>query len=364
LGIDLEVVAQSNIRATVLIPAHNEALEIGLTLATLKDEVKDPKQIVVIADNCTDETAQIARSYDVQVIERTDELRRGKGYALDYGLQYLEPDAPDVVIMVDADCEVEAGSLEKLACQAMRDDCPVQAVYLMNPPKNPSERDYISFLAFLVKNLVRPTGLARLGLPCLLTGSGMAFKWDMLRRISLSSGNIVEDMQLGLDLAIAGYSPSLCEDAKVKGRFPQQQNSARSQRQRWEHGHLKTILTQVPRLIGHGITQRRWDLIALALDLAVPPLALLVVMWIGVLVGAVLAGYLGAGWIGTVISLINGGLLLWAVGVSWVMFGQEQVPLSVLLRIPLYILWKIPSYFGFLIQPQKQWVRTERDGKN
>src|SRR5689334_18680459 len=95
----------------VLIPAHNEQLGIGATLDSLKAQLTPNDRTVVIADNCQDETASVARSYGAIAIERTDTVNRGKSYALDFGMRYLEQNSPpEVVIIVDADCLVQAGS--------------------------------------------------------------------------------------------------------------------------------------------------------------------------------------------------------------------------------------------------------------
>lgn len=348
-------------RFMILMPAHNEELGISDCLRDLVREVDSPKQVLVVADNCTDQTAAIARSHGVNVIERQDLARMGKGYALDYGLRHLDSVQPDVVVVVDADCFVHPGGIHRIVQLAFRENRPVQAVYLMQTPETPSQRDLISALAFLFKNLVRPAGMAQLGLPCWLTGTGMAFPWSVIRRVSLGSGNLVEDMQMSVDLAIAGSAPLFCAAAEIGGRLPSQQASAKQQRIRWEHGHLKTLKTQVPRLLAAAIRQRRFELMALALDLAIPPLALLVLLWVGscllALIGFAASGIL----LPLVISSLSGVFLFAAVLSGWYQFGRSLVPLSALLSVPFYVLWKVPLYFAFLFRPQAKWVRTDRD---
>lgn len=185
-------------RVDVLVPAHNEAAGIRATLNTLLPQLTAPDRLVVVADNCDDETAAIARTFGATVLERQEPTRKGKGYALDYGLRFIALNPPAVVVVIDADSVVHPGAVELISRLATATARPVQATYLMQQPINPEPKDAVSALAFMVKNLVRPTGLDRLRLPCLLTGTGMALPWSVIREVSLASSNIVEDMQLGL----------------------------------------------------------------------------------------------------------------------------------------------------------------------
>ena len=346
----------------VLVPAHNEALGIQPVLTQILADLCPNDRLVVIADNCTDETALVARATGATVIERQDNERRGKGYALDYGLQFLaQTTPPEVVIVVDADCLVQAGTLERIAATAAATGRPVQATYLMERPAQPQSKDAVSALAFLVKNWVRPQGLDQLGFPGILTGTGMAFPWTVIRSVSLASGNIVEDMQLSMDLAIAGYPTLFCPNTRVIGLLPQQEQAAKSQRTRWEHGHLQTMLTQVPRLVQEALRQKRLDLLVIALDLSVPPLSLLVMLWSGVMLLAMAAGLFTNIWQPVWLLWIEGIMLLTAILAAWLKFGRSDLPALTLLAVPFYVLWKIPLYIAYAIRPQTKWVRTERD---
>jgi len=345
----------------ILMPAHNEALGIAETLMTILPQLSGQDRLFVIADNCDDETAAIARQTGATVLERQDQEHRGKGYALDFGLTYLASDPPAVVVMIDADCRVAQGAIEAIASLAAKEARPVQAVYLLEQSAKPTSKDAVSVLAFTVKNLVRPLGLHRLNLPCLLTGTGMAFPWSAISQISLASGNIVEDMHLGLDLAIAGYPPMFCANAVVTGVLPRQIHAAKKQRTRWEHGHLQTLKTQVPRLIIEGLRQRRFDLWAIALDLSIPPLALLVMLWLITAIAALIFSLIGGWQLPFLLLGLQGCLIFAAVLMSWAKFARKALPIGVLLAVPLYIFWKIPLYLRFLIKPQTKWIRTERD---
>ena len=349
-------------KVDVLVPAHNEATGIGVTLKTLLPQLTPQDRLVVIADNCDDETAAVARAIGATVIERQEPDRRGKGYALDYGLRFIAQNPPEVVVVVDADCVVHPGTIDRISRLAAAVARPVQATYILTQSANTGLKDAVSALAFMVKNLVRPRGLDRLGLPCLLTGTGMALPWSVISEVSLASGNIVEDMHLSLELAMAGHAPVFCSDAKVTGLLPQQKQAVKSQRTRWEHGHLQTLLTQVPQLVIASIRQQRFDLLAIALDLCVPPLSLLVIIWAVAMGGTLVAGAkMGFPLWTTVLLAIEGLLILSSVIGAWAKFGRATLPVLTLLAVPFYLLWKIPLYFAFLVQPQTKWIRTERD---
>ena len=165
---------------TILVPAHNEEGGIASTVRGLLRDLGPEDRLDVIADNCTDGTARVAREAGAEVVEREDPDLRGKGHAIAFGLRHLDHQPPDVVVLVDADCRIEAGSLATLAGLADAHHRPVQAEYLIATPEDSTPLSAVSGLALLVRNRVRPRGLRRLGLPCHLTGSGMAFPLSLI----------------------------------------------------------------------------------------------------------------------------------------------------------------------------------------
>jgi cellulose synthase/poly-beta-1,6-N-acetylglucosamine synthase-like glycosyltransferase len=349
-------------KVTVLVPAHNEEVVIGSTLEKLTPALKKQDRLVVVADNCNDATAEIARSMGATVIERHDIKRKGKGYALDYGLQFIESDPPDVLVIIDADCIVYEDAIAQLTQRAIALMRPIQATYLMIRPKNSqSSKDFISQFSIIVKNLVRPRGTARLGLPCSLLGTGMAFPWSIIRTCDLANDHLVEDLKLGLDLTIAGHTPVFCQQAKVTGYLPQQLEAAKSQRTRWEHGHFQNMQTYVPILLKEAVKQKRFDLLVSVLDLCVPPLALLVVIWLLLMTVSLLFAIFTTSWIPAAIVATAGFCFLMAILIAWAKFARQDLPIRELLSIPFYVFWKIPVYLQFLVKPQSGWVRTERD---
>lgn len=345
----------------VLVPAHDEASIIGATLASICPQLQDGDRLLVVADNCTDDTARLARAAGAEVVERHDELLRGKGYALDFGVRHLAQRPPEVVIVVDADCQVTEGAIDRLARRYREVARPVQSLYLMRAPAGAGMKVQVAEFAWRVKNLVRPRGWARLGLPCQLMGAGMAFGWRDLALINLANGHLVEDVKLGLDLCQQGKPPIFCPQALVTSQFPASQQGLNSQRTRWEHGHLGLMLADAPKRALAAIKGGNGSLLAMTLDLLVPPLALLVLALLGLNLVAwltyLLVGLAAPAWI----ALGALGMLGLAVVLAWARFCRELIPFSVLLYAPFYAARKIPLYLSFLIKRQVEWVRSKRD---
>ncbi len=347
-------------RTAVLVPAHDEQEIIADTIRRLRTQLEAGDRLVVVADNCTDATAARARAAGAEVIEREDPQRRGKGYALARGVSLLRADPPQVLVVIDADCRAEPGTIDHLARLVGRLNLPQQGLDLLDAPPGLATRAAISQLAFVVKNHVRPTGLQRLGVPCPLMGTGMAIPFAALDQVDLATGHLSEDMKLGIDLAIAGYPARFCPQAKVFSPMAGDTASSLTQRTRWEQGHLHTLLTQTPRLLYHALRQRRPRLLAMAADLLVPPLAALSLLVLAVIFWTGLGAALGASpWPLYLSSALALGLAL-TVLAAWARFGRDRVPAQALLAIPVYILWKLPIYVGFLWQRQRDWVRTQR----
>ena len=348
-------------RIGVIVPAHNESSGLLPTLADLKSQLQPSDRLVVVADNCTDDTATIASTAGAEVIERHDQLRVGKGYALDFGLRHLQLDPPDVVIVIDADCRVEERAIDLLALTCASTGLPAQALYLMTSPQPATINHQVAEFAWRVKNWVRPLGLKALGLPCQLMGTGMAIPWEALRAVDMANGWIVEDLKLGLDLAQARYPVGFYPSARVTSEFASSANAAQTQRTRWEHGHIQTIFSLAPRLLLNAITNRNWKLLALTLDLAVPPLSLLVLLVFGSLLVTFSTWLLGLSPAPLVISAASTFLLVLAIGSAWLKFGKSVLPISAVLSVAPYALRKVGLYGRiFSGQTENRWIKTDR----
>lgn len=349
------------LRLAVVMPAHNEASIICGTLRSILPQLKESDRLIVVADNCSDETATIAAAEGAEVVVREDPNRRGKGYALDYGVRHLEGDAPSIVVVIDADCQVAAGSIDRLARACARSARPVQALYLMFAGKDAGLKMRIAEFSWVVKNWARPAGLLRAGLPCQLMGTGMAFPWSCISSARLATGHIVEDLKLGIDLARAGAPPLFCPEALVTSNFPPSAEGIRGQRARWEHGHLSVILSDAPRLLLESALSWNANLFALALDLSVPPLSLLTLLVSATWVLSVLLYVLDGARLPIAIASAQILILTFSVLLAWIRYGRRIVSLGTLALAILYALWKIPLYIRFTVARQLHWVRSKRD---
>jgi len=346
-------------RAVVLVPAHDEQDCLGAALSSLKPELGPRDRLLVVAHNCKDRTAAVARAAGALVLEARDAGTGGKPDALKAGLAHLDADPPDVVVIVDADCRVAPGAIRTLIQAAAESGGPVQGDYRFAASAGEAEGS-LSSLALLVKNVVRPLGLTNLGLPCLLNGAGSAYPFEQLRHAPHGQGSIAEDYQLAVDLALRGHAPRFVPEARVTSVLPERRDAALRQRRRWEHGHLALVFRTAPLLVLRGLTRARIGLVAMGLDLCVPPLAFLVLAWgvsaLVALADLALTGARTAAWT----ALGAGALLVVAVLAGVARFAGARAALDVLWLAPRYVLWKLPLYLGFFRKRETRWRKTER----
>jgi cellulose synthase/poly-beta-1,6-N-acetylglucosamine synthase-like glycosyltransferase len=348
-------------RIAVLIPAHNEAEGLSATLDDVKQQLRATDRLIVVADNCTDETASVATSLGAEVAARNDLTKIGKGYALDWGIKYLALNPPDIVVIIDADCRIAAGTIARLATACEQLKRPVQSLNLMTASAGSAINHQVAEFAWRVKNWVRPLGLSALGLPCQLMGTGMAIPWNIIRTAKLSSGLIVEDLKLGLELASAGHYPQFCPSALVTSTFPNSIEGAKAQRQRWEQGQIGLILSKALPLIVGAIKRGNIKLLMLSLDLLVPPLSLLVIILTASILVDALAILIGFPPHALLLSTGCLGIVILAIMLAWFKHGRDILPATSLGEIPVYLAGKLRVYVGVLLgQRVSLWNRADR----
>jgi cellulose synthase/poly-beta-1,6-N-acetylglucosamine synthase-like glycosyltransferase len=344
----------------VVVPAHDEASGIAATLNAIQGQLAAGDRLLVVADNCEDNTAAIARTCGATVIERHDDHRRGKAHALAFGLRCLAPAPPNIVIFIDADCLLEEHALDRLARRCTQAQRPAQALYLMHASDGAPPPRRVAEFAWRVKNGMRALGRQRLGMACQLTGSGMAFPWKLLQTVALEN-DLVEDLALGLALASQGNAPVFCPQAVVHSRFADNQQGARTQRTRWEHGHLHLLWRHGLHHLAGSLKRRDWRYASLAADLFIPPLSMLLMLTAAASVAPVIAWQIsGHAWpwlLPLVMPVFLGGALL----AAWLCNGRDLLPPRKLLNAVFYMLGKIPLYLRFITRRQRNWVGAARD---
>ena len=357
-SLDVEGVNPS---CAIIIPAHNEAQVIGKTLAQLMLSVTDNDRVIVVADNCSDNTAALANQFNCTVLERTDLNNRGKGFALAHGLASLSDNPPDVVVFVDADCDADVGVIARLKKESIVLMAPVQATYLLTAPAEPTAKTRVSAFAIYIKNYIRPMGLSHLGGSVPITGSGFSVPYTFLADVQLASGEIVEDMKLGIDLLLAGhktcFSPSLC----ISSVLPVGDVVANVQRERWEHGHLSMVFKYAPQLFVKGFSQGSGTVLLTALDMCILPLTLLVVVNFCLFVVCFILGLLGMGFL--LAKLAVGALvaIFVALTLANLLAAKAYLSLNDVFGLVNFALSKVAVYRAVLMGKKSGWVKTHRD---
>lgn len=344
----------------VLVPAHNEEKGIASTIESIKASLPLNGRILCVAHNCSDLTAQVARRYGTEVIEVNQASSGGKPDAIKAGLCALDANPPDIVVIIDADCKVSKGAISALASKAYQLNRPVMGAYFIGTQQK-GGKSSVSDLAVLLKNYIRPLGLYALRQPCLLNGSGSAYPFHLVRNVPHGEGSIAEDYQLTVDLLRQGFPTYFLPEAEIYSELPTQARAAYGQRKRWEHGQMRLAFCTAPWLFIEGLFKLNLNRCAIALELSVPPLIFLVLMWAMVVLLNLLAFFVH-GQILPLIALLAGGTLFTSsVFAGWFRFAGSQKTKQALFAIPHYLFWKLPLYRDYFTHRETRWIRTERD---
>ena len=348
----------------VLVPAHNESSHVLPTIECLLRQLGRLDRVVVVADNCSDDTALLARQAGAEVIERTDANLRGKGYALAFGVDHLRSRPPDVLLVVDADCLLSDGALATIATECHRSGHPVQMLDLMHSEPGSGLKLRVMEFAMVMKNHVRPRGSSRLGQACHLMGTGMALPWALASTAELATGHVAEDMKLGVEMAKAGLAPRFLESVQVSSAFVTDSAVAKVQKSRWEHGHLATITEELPGLLWAALRQRDPALIVMAMDLMIPPVALYFLVLAGLTLGTLALAWLWpVATAAAALVAVAAACFGLSIGLAWYFFGRRILSARELFTAPLYAIWKIPVYIAYFMKKRSGWIRTKRDSE-
>jgi len=346
-----------------IVPAHNEELQIQEVIQSLR-ETEYPKEcytIIILADNCSDQTALLAKEAGTRVLERHDMEHQGKGYALDWIFRNHQEIFADVdaIAIIDADTRTDRNFLTEISASLSHPD--VEVVQGYYDVRNPADnwRTGLCAAALTVFHHLRPAGRSVIGGTAGLQGNGMAFRARILQRYGWPAHSVVEDLEFSLLLLreniLVHYNP----DAVVYAEMAVNGSQAESQRRRWESGRLRMLQTFGPWLLRACLGERRiqfWDGF---MELLTPPLSLLVLGQI-ILLSVSMLFY-------PHLTMLP--LLCILVTICYVFSGLilRKAPLSVwlaLLSAPLFMLWKIPLYIKIITrQHDNRWKRTRRNAE-
>jgi cellulose synthase/poly-beta-1,6-N-acetylglucosamine synthase-like glycosyltransferase len=262
---------------------------------------------------------------------------------------------------LDADCRLGEFAIRHLSDRAMATGRPVQSLYLMLAPQDAPASNGLNQFAWRVKNWIRPLGLGEVGLPTQLFGTGMAFPFRLLYARDLGNSRLAEDTALGIALASAGYPPLFTSDARVHSYFPVSQAGSEQQRERWEKGHLDNVADLVPRALAKSLRDRNLGLAALAIDMAVPPLSLLVLVTVLCEMLGGIAYMLGAPLAALAIPSLSTLLLVLGTVLAWTAVGRDVLSFRELLYLPLHVIQKFGFYQRIASgKATSVWIRTDR----
>ncbi len=348
-------------RFALLIPAYNEEALIGRLLQNLEqlDYPTDRYDVCVVADNCDDGTASVARTYRTRVFERHDLTHRAKGYALRWLLEQLRSDdgyAYDAFVILDADSVVSSNFLRSMDARLAAGSQVIQAYYtVLNPHQGMLTGLRTAALAAL--HYLRPLGRAAFGLSCGLKGNGMCFRTDIIERFAWNWYTLAEDVEFHLALVRAGVRVDFAPEAQVSADMPVSLKQAASQNQRWERGRIQLLREHVPTLVWDGLRKRSLLRLDAAAEQLIPPqslpfaLAGLCLVG-GLLVGSQLVQVLALLGLGGQAAYLLSALAL--AGAPW----RAYVALS---AAPIYIVWKLGLYSQALFSSRAPaWIRTSR----
>jgi 1,2-diacylglycerol 3-beta-glucosyltransferase len=352
--------AAAPVRFAILVPAHDEELVIARTAAALMrlDYPRELFSVHVVADNCADATAAVARTTGACVHERDDPRIRGKGAALNWLLDQLVIEVPDVdaFVVMDADSELSPDFLSVMA-RYIRSGA--QVIQALNLVQVSDDRPLIRIreLAFHLTCHLRPLAYAILGASCGLYGNGMCFSMALGRGLRWNEATVAEDGEFFLRLVREGHHVALAEGATVRSVMPATFRNARSQAVRWERGRFDHFLLCAG-LAWTGVRRRDLNRLAAGLGPLFPPFTVLAAAAILMIPVALVIG-------STPLTVLAVGALvcLFCYVLRGAALGKltARTMLRILLWAPPYTLWKLWIFglaaFGV---GRGQWSRTTR----
>lgn len=350
----------------IIVAAHNEREVIGQLVDNLR-KLEYPEalyDIYVVADNCTDDTAAIARRAGAIVCERTNPDERGKGYAMEwmFAKLFTFKRKYDAVAVFDADNLVHPHFLLEMNSKLCKGDKLVQG-YIN--AKNPHDT-WVSgtfAIAFWVTNHIWHLAKSNIGLSSVLGGTGMCISTDILQKFGWGATCLTEDMEFTMKVLSKGIRTTWAHDAIVYDEKPLTFMQSWNQRKRWAQGHFDIAGRYIPVMLKEGIKRRDIRIVDGCVHLLQPHFLLISTAF-------VIASYIQSmvpPFYTNIYSLMPAEIL------QIIMIGQYVLPVLILLRIhakwktwfylilyPIFIYSWIPiTFLGFLHRNDHEWSHTK-----
>jgi len=345
-------------RFAIIVPAHNEEHTISDTLTSLKRLDYPPEcfGVFVVADNCRDATAKVARRHRCTVWERVAPERRAKGYALNWAFERI-PKGYDAVVIVDADTKVVPTLLTSFA-RAYEPFTALQASLLQAASSNVSS--VASYVASAVQNCLKPLGRENLGFSAGLGGTGICIPRGLLEEVPWRRFGLAEDVEYHVDLVLAGRRVRFVPEALVEATAPHTFGGLRSQRLRWERGRIEALRRFTGPLLARALRKREAAAFEAFVSMVAPPLSLTAFTS----VGCIALGLIRRSATGLVVGALGlAAITCAALRALWIVRAPARV-YAYSLFFPTFVVWRTYLLVRSLLQgARKSWVRTERSAK-
>ncbi|CAM2065580.1 Glycosyltransferase family 2 protein [Sulfidibacter corallicola] len=339
-------------RIAVVIPAHNETLLISETVTKALTQQEYPAEhycVFVIADNCSDDTAEKAAKAGARVLERHE--NPGKGQGLHQAFTQLLEEDWDAFLVIDADTQMHPRALQTIS-EALADGAKAtQLFYGVLNPKD-SMRTVAMEFALASFNGLRPRGKAPFKASSGIFGNGFCLSREVLSKVPYLAHSIVEDLEYHLRLLEAGYKVRFLDLAWVKAQMPITSQQAQSQRVRWERGRMQMIRQHAWPQLRKALTGSLTAFEAF-IDVVMPPVS-------AIAVTIILALALGPNLV-RIGALAAFAMLVFHYGVASLKYGSVSGLIRIGFYLPWYIVWKTYIVVASLIKQRSLgWVRTKR----
>lgn len=334
-------------RFALIVAAHNEEVVIGRLIESMlkQDYPKELFDVFVIADNCDDNTAKVAREYGVNVYERFNKEQRGKGYALEWMFAkiFKMKKKYDAVAVFDADNLVSKNWCKEINSKLLEGYKVVQG-YIDS--KNP-EDSWIATsysVAFWTQNRMFQLARANIGLSNQIGGTGFAIDTNALKKYGWGATCLTEDLEFSCKLVLNGEKIGWAHDARVYDEKPLTLKQSWVQRRRWMQGFTDVASRYFFKLLKAGITKRKWFVLDCALYVIQPFFTLMVA------VSAILSFVQSMRPLHIfVISYLIGGTAIQAIGVLQFLMTPIMMKLDKKVSNSFLILLIIHSTIGVIL---------------